>query len=272
MARLGFDTEAMGGVELSQDGTTLAVFGTEVIATLAGRGKRSVGKEERPVLKLFDVPKGDLLATLHGHTTGVCEVAFSKNGSWLATSALRGKDFDLVELFLWDVRRGEISEKIYGEHNQDKYRHPKGLEATATAIMTGGKSPSRPRPIRCLTFIDDDHSLVHLRKTELCVWSVEERRELLTMPISGSLPVVAADPRPVAAFGKNTLTVVELPEGKVAGRIVADETRLARRFRGKEVRLLPLAFTTDGDTLVTLTSVENTPVEITFWPSETWTK
>ena len=59
-------------------------------------------------MKLWDVRSGELVRTLSGHTDSVFSVAFSPDGTRLAS----GSEDQTVKL--WDVRSGELVRTLSG--------------------------------------------------------------------------------------------------------------------------------------------------------------
>lgn len=87
-------------IAISPDGKTLAV----------GSGNKPFRPESHPTtspsdtsIELWDLPSGNLLGRLYGHTNSVASLAFTPDGQTLASGGLDG------QIILWDVRaRAEI--------------------------------------------------------------------------------------------------------------------------------------------------------------------
>ena len=62
-------------------------------------------------LKLWDIQKGEYLKTLQGHMKGVWSVAFSFDGSFLASGS------DDQSLKLWNLSNGQCLDTLYGHTN-----------------------------------------------------------------------------------------------------------------------------------------------------------
>lgn len=60
-------------------------------------------------LKLWEVPSGLLLATWHGHTQAVWDVAFSPDMKWVASAAGDWMKSDQMgEVHIWDATTGRV--------------------------------------------------------------------------------------------------------------------------------------------------------------------
>ncbi|HEY2354935.1 MAG TPA: hypothetical protein VGH79_08585 [Gaiellaceae bacterium] len=112
------DIEASGGFFLVRTANEVRVYGDDgslvsTIRTAADHatlspGGLSVATAKGSVAQLWDATTGKLLHTLRGHHSGITDLAYSPNGSELATAS-----FDHTGV-VWNARTGELIHRLIG--------------------------------------------------------------------------------------------------------------------------------------------------------------
>jgi WD40 repeat protein/tRNA A-37 threonylcarbamoyl transferase component Bud32 len=289
----------VNGVAWSADGSKVASAGSDRTAQVweAGTGKRLHRLEGHrgQVMSVAFSPKGDLLATggqghltrsssqtpddrgevklwdlasgrekfaLEGHPLGVLAVAFSPDGTVLA-SASRDRT-----VRLWDTRTGKLLRTLFG-HTDDvtavAFAPRGGLLATAGADRgvrlwdwADGKPLAVLRghrlPVRALAFHSDGRHLAscafdHGRGAEVKTWDVAAPREVTVCPAVANAVMgleVSPDGRRVAALlqlqglERSSWRVFDAATGKALFAANGDGQMDALRFSADGTRLITL--------------------------------
>ncbi len=122
LMRLWAHSSGVSAVAFSPDGRRLATAGAVAFGP-DGRPLPTGGEDK--TAKIWDVPTGQVLVVLRGHTEGLSSLAFSPDGRRLATGSIDGT------LKIWDATRGHELLVLRG--------HSKPNEVFSVAFSPDGK-------------------------------------------------------------------------------------------------------------------------------------
>ena len=172
-----------------------------------------------------------------------------------------GEHFYLPELFVWDLEKGQILAKIFGEHNETK----QDISAASVAQMFG----RMPQPASRLAFAGGDEHVLFYKDGRTVVWSLAKQKALLRRG-NAQYPVASVTRSIIAYRETRSIVVWDLEKQQQVARLPEDVKQLKSRLTTDDFSVRPLALLQDGDLLVTLTCAGKIARELTFWPAASW--
>ncbi|HEY3035235.1 MAG TPA: hypothetical protein VGJ54_11340, partial [Streptosporangiaceae bacterium] len=224
-----------------------------VVVAFSPDGRTLAGGGTNGAVRLWDMPGGQVRATITGHIAGVSSVAFSRDGRTLAAGGEDGT------IRLWQMPGGQPRAQLRGHK---KYVGVVVFSPDGRTLASGGAdgtvrlwdvAGARPRatfttnadPFYSVVFSPDGRTLASgSADSKVRLWEVASGRTRATLPgHTGAVYAVAFSPdgRTVATAGDDrTVRLWEMPSGKPRAVLIAhtDDVRA-------------VAFSPDGRTLAT---------------------